>query len=92
MFDDSNNKTNKLVVSLGFFSVVRIERPAQFLINAVEYCVPDKECVVAEENDPCKLFRNMAFPVNEFSPGSIHQVGPCDGGVSERSDCKRCGN
>ena len=57
-----------LVVSLGFFSVVKIERPAQLLVNAVEYNIPDKECVTACENDPCTLFRTMSFPVGEFSP------------------------
>ncbi len=60
-----------LVVSLGFFSVVRIERPAQYLINATEYTVPDKECVSPEEDDPCALFRSMSFPVNEFYPPSF---------------------
>jgi hypothetical protein len=57
-----------LVVSLGFFSVVKIERPAQLLVSAVEYNIPDKECVTACENDPCTLFRTMSFPVGEFSP------------------------
>ncbi len=57
-----------LVVSLGFFSVVRIERPEQLLINATQYNIPEKECITAPENDPCTLFRAMAFPVNEFSP------------------------
>jgi len=57
-----------LTVSLGIFSVVRIVRPAQYLIQATEYCVPDKECVAAEEDDPCSLFRSMAFPTGEFCP------------------------
>ena len=56
-----------LLVSLGFFSVVRIERPAQYLISAVEYTVPEKECVMPETADPCSMFRQMAFPVAEFS-------------------------
>ena len=36
-----SNEGNRLYVSLGIFSVVRIERPAQYLINAADYCVPD---------------------------------------------------
>lgn len=60
---------NRLYVSLGLFTVFRIERPAQFLISASEYCVPDKECVCDEPSSPCNLFRNMAFPTNEFSGG-----------------------
>ena len=66
---------NRLYVSLGIFSVIRIERPAQYLINASDYAVPDKECTVAEEDDPCKLFRSMAFPVQEFSPPALSVSG-----------------
>jgi len=62
--------SNKFVVSLGLFSVVRIERPAQYLINAVEYCVPEKECRAPVDDNPCTLFRNMSFPVSEFCPPS----------------------
>ncbi len=57
-----------LTVSLGVFSVVRIVRPAQYLIHATEYCIPDKECISAEEDNPCALFRSMAFPTSEFCP------------------------
>ncbi len=78
-----------LVVSLGFFSVVRIERPAQYLINATEYTVPDKECVSPEEDDPCALFRTMSFPVNEFYPPSFVPGGNdiSDGGGGRRCGC-----
>lgn len=59
-----------LTVSLGLFSVVRIVRPAQYLIQATEYCVPDKECVSTEDDNPCTVFRSMAFPTSEFCPPS----------------------
>ena len=63
---DSNGRY--LTVSLGIFSVVRIVRPAQYLINATEYCVPDKICISAEDDNPCAVFRSMAFPTSEFCP------------------------
>ena len=63
-----------LTVSLGFFSVVRMERPAQLLISGTEYCVPDKECVATEDESPCSVFRNMQFPVNEFCPPSLSSL------------------
>ena len=57
----------KLYVSLGLFSVVRIERPAQLLIQATDYSVPDKECYAATNNEnPCDLFRTIAFPSSRF--------------------------
>lgn len=57
-----------LLVSFGIFSIIRLIRPAEYLISATEYVIPDKECVAAEEDDPCALFRSMAFPIGEFSP------------------------
>lgn len=66
-----------LVVSLGIFSVVRIVRPAQYLIQATEYTVPDKECLSHSEENPCEIFKCMAFPTEEFSTGNAptpHQL------------------
>lgn len=57
----------RLLVSFGIFSVIRIVRPVQLLVQATDYTVPDKECVLGESNDnPCALFRSIAFPVSEF--------------------------
>lgn len=55
-------------VALGIFSVVRIVRPAQYIINATEYCIPDKECITTADDNPCSIFKNMAFPTQEFCP------------------------
>ncbi len=55
-----------LAVSLGIFSVTRIVRPAQYLVQATEYCIPEKECMPVEEDDPCRVFRKMPFPTGEF--------------------------
>ena len=68
MLTDGRDGCKRLFVTLGFFSVIRIERPGQYLINATEYSVPEKECVSGDEEDPCAVFEKMAFPVNEFSP------------------------
>ncbi len=61
----------KLVVSLGIFSLVRLVRPAQYLIHATDFIIPDKECVSAKPDDPCELFRSMAFPIAEFTPATL---------------------
>lgn len=78
---------NKLTVTLGVFSVIRIERPAQYLINAMEYCVPEKECREANDNDPCRIFKQMAFPINEFCPPAADTMCCPESGCSS----KRCG-
>ena len=83
---DSGNG-NTLVCSLGFFCVVRIERPAQYLIHGVEYCVPEKECVMPSEDDPCSLFRKMAFPTEEFCPPNTIAQRSCDTDTNRRCTC-----
>lgn len=55
-----------ITVSLGIFSVIKLVRAGQYLINATEYCIPDKECISSDDDDPCALFRSMAFPATEF--------------------------
>ena len=81
---------NRLFVSLGIFSVLRLQRPAQLLVNASDYSVPDKESVPVEESDPCKLFRSMSFPTNEFSGTNCPGQNPGNNtrpGNSDRGGC-----
>lgn len=70
-----DNDSKALVVSLGFFSVVKLERPAQILVSGTEYNIPEKECIAAKEDDPCTLFNAISFPVGEFSPYIPHGFG-----------------
>ena len=79
--DRGDRGERRLVVSLGIFSLVRLVRPAQYLIQASEFVIPDKECVSATPEDPCELFRSMAFPIAEFAPAP----GPLP--TADRSKC-----
>ncbi len=72
--DYGKDRERYLAVSLGIFSIVRITRPAQLLVNASEYCVPDKECVEAKKDDPCGVFKTMSFPTSEFCPSTFPAV------------------
>ncbi|MBQ8510791.1 MAG: hypothetical protein IJ493_12880 [Clostridia bacterium] len=74
-----DSTSRQLAVSLGFFSVIRLERPEQYLINAVEFSVPDKECPVNEDDSPCDTFRRMAFPTEEFAPGRTAAINTDNG-------------
>lgn len=59
----------KIYVTLGQFSLVRLERDSQLLIPMYDYCMPDKECCSGGgSEDPCQLFRSIAFPTGEFFP------------------------
>ncbi|MCG8502451.1 MAG: hypothetical protein MJB12_18870 [Firmicutes bacterium] len=55
-------------VSLGIFSIIKLERNVQLLIPAFDFCVPEKECIAATEENPCELFERIRFPVDEFFP------------------------
>ena len=82
-------KGRAIYVSLGIFSVVRIVRPAQLLVQATDYSVPDKECNVACDDNPCDLFRTIAFPTNQFRatgclpPTQNQKTGGCGCGRRE---------
>ena len=79
---------HRLFVTLGQFSVIRLERDAQILIPMYDYCVPEKECTAGNGNcgprveDPCELFEKIQFPIHQFVPkGSGRDRG------EERSGC-----
>lgn len=83
-----NSNGPRLLVSFGVFSVIRMERPAQLLIHATDYSVPDKECNAATNNDnPCALFRTIAFPTAQFR-GTAH---PTDIPDNNRNNGTSCG-
>ena len=58
---------NAVVVTLGLFSIVQLERDVQMLIPAYDFCVPTKECCI-DSPDPCDTFKRINFPVEEFFP------------------------
>ena len=58
----------RVYVTLGQFSIIRLERDTQLLVPVYDYCMPEKECTAGMEDDPCALFRRISFPVDEFFP------------------------
>ena len=58
----------RVFVSLGIFTMVKLERNVQLLIPSYDFCIPDKECVASTEENPCDLFETLNFPVDEFFP------------------------
>ena len=58
-----------VTVTLGQFTIVRLERDTQLMIPAYDYCMPEKDCSADGCcNDPCALFSRIHFPVDEFFP------------------------
>ena len=62
----------RLYVSLGIFSVIRMVREAQLLIQAEDYSVPEKECRPQDNCDPCATFEHLPFPTDRFTARAIH--------------------
>ena len=78
LFDDNGGR--RYYVTLGQFSLVRLERDTQLLVPVYDYCMPDKECACGDGcEDPCALFRNISFPVGEFfPPNTVKRPESCD--------------
>ena len=71
VFDDNlilGGEQKRVYVSLGIFSIIKLERRVQLLIPAYDFCIPQKECVGATDDNPCDLFERICFPVDEFFP------------------------
>ena len=71
VFDDvivDNDSGKRVYVTLGLFTIVRLERDVQLLIPVIDYCIPQGECVATTDNSPCDLFERLRFPTDEFFP------------------------
>ena len=68
----------RLYVTLGQFSIIRLERDAQLVVPVLDYSIPTKECCdnPGGPEDPCEMFSRIPFPASQFAPRD------CDG------DCK----
>ena len=65
------NEGKRVYVTLGQFSIIRLERETQLLMPVYDYDVPEKECACGGgDDDPCEIFRHVKFPVDEFFPPS----------------------
>lgn len=64
----SNGGSKRVFVSIGIFSIIKLERRVQLLIPSYDFCIPKKECVGATDDNPCDLFDRITFPVDEFFP------------------------
>ena len=73
----------RLFVTLGQFSIIRLERDAQLMVPVLDYCIPTKECCDTPgcAEDPCEMFSRIPFPVKQFAPRG------CDGENQQTDTC-----
>jgi len=62
-----SDEGKRLYITLGQFSIIKLEREIQLLMPAYDICMPNKECNCGTD-DPCELFQRFNFPVDEFFP------------------------
>ena len=67
-----SGECKRLLVTIGQFSITRLQRSTQLLIPTFDYCVPTKSCPTvgsASEESPCQVFSQIDFPMDAFFPG-----------------------
>ena len=96
LFDEplvTAQQQRRLFVTLGQFSIIRLERDAQLVVEVLDYAIPTKECSEnpgCSAEDPCEMFSRIPFPTKQFAPTG------CDRGSSgecvsyESAYCKHC--
>ena len=70
-FDDDlvvSGALRTVYVTLGIFTIVKLERYVQLLIPVCDFCIPNKDCIDSTDEEPCKIFDRITFPVDEFFP------------------------
>ena len=84
MFDEElvlSGDQRRLFVTLGQFSIVRLERDAQLIVPVLDYSIPTKECCDAPgccAEDPCEMFSRIPFPTAQFAPTGCDNGGKCE--------------
>ena len=63
-------ESRRLLVTLGQFSLIRLERDAQLVVPVLRYSLPCKECCEGSgcAEDPCEMFSRIPFPAESFNP------------------------
>ena len=74
MFDEElvlSPERRRLFVTLGQFSIIRLERDAQLIVPVMDYSIPTKDCCDTPgccTEDPCEMFSRIPFPTQQFAP------------------------
>ncbi len=94
LFDDElvlAGDRRRLYVSLGQFSIIRLERDVQIIVPFLDYSIPSKDCCDAMgcAEDPCEMFSRIPFPAGQFTPKGCDN---CDGKeqIGDSGGCSHC--
>ena len=75
-----SGENRQLFVTLGQFSIIRLERDAQLIVPVLDYSIPTKECCDSTgcAEDPCEMFSRIPFPALKFAPQNCDRQKECD--------------
>lgn len=73
---DTAAERNDVLITIGIFAIIQLERPVPIMIPAFDYCIPGKECSTNTDT-PCELFDKINFPIGEFFPQGLTEHKPC---------------
>ena len=82
-----DGESKRLLVTIGQFSIARLERSTQLLIPTFDYCIPSKACknVGSSNTDsPCEVFGQIEFPMAAFFPSKA------DSCIPAKDSCTNC--
>ena len=82
-----DGESKRLLVTIGQFSIARLERSTQLLIPTFDYCIPSKTCKnVGSSNteSPCEVFGQIEFPMGAFFPSKN------DSCIPAKDSCTNC--
>ena len=86
LFDEElvlSGDRRRLFVTLGQFSIIRLERDAQLVVPVLDYSIPTKECCESPgccAEDPCEMFSRIPFPAAQFTPRNCDREENCETG------------
>lgn len=75
-----SGESRRLYVTLGQFSIIRLERDAQLVVPVLDYSLPEKECCdsIGCSEDPCDMFSRIPFPAERFAPRNCDRADCCN--------------
>ena len=82
-----DGESKRLLVTIGQFSIARLERSTQLLIPTFDYCIPSKTCKnVGSSNteSPSEVFGQIEFPMDAFFPSKA------DSCIPAKDSCTNC--
>lgn len=72
----SESACKKVLVTIGMFAIVQLQRAVPILVPAYDYCIPKRECSTNTDS-PCEFFDKIQFPTNEFFPKGLENDSNC---------------